>query len=56
MDRVPDIEFGYCYTQLTDVFQKQHGIYYFDPAAKFNLQRLKAIQSRPATIELVGDR
>jgi hypothetical protein len=22
--------FGYCYTQLTDVFQEQNGVYYFD--------------------------
>ena len=43
--------FGYCYTQITDVFQEQNGIYYFDRRAKFDQERLKAIQSRPAAIE-----
>jgi len=27
--------FGYCYTQLTDVFQEQNGIYYFNRESKF---------------------
>lgn len=43
--------FGYCYTQLTDVFQEQNGIYYFDRQAKFDLPRLHAIQTRQAAIE-----
>jgi len=43
--------FGYCYTQITDVFQEQNGIYYFDRRAKFDLERLKRIQSRAAAIE-----
>jgi beta-galactosidase/beta-glucuronidase len=43
--------FGYCYTQLTDVFQEQNGIYHFDRAVKFDLARLHAIQSRRAAIE-----
>jgi len=43
--------FGYCYTQLTDVFQEQNGIYFFDRSAKFDLERVRAIQSRPAAIE-----
>jgi beta-galactosidase/beta-glucuronidase len=43
--------FGYCYTQLTDVFQEQNGIYAFDRSAKFDLARLRAIQQRPAAIE-----
>jgi len=43
--------FGYCYTQLTDVFQEQNGIYSFDRRAKFDLERLRKIQSRPAAIE-----
>jgi len=46
--------FGYCYTQLTDVFQEQNGIYYFDRSAKFDLERLRKIQSRPAVIEEAG--
>ncbi len=38
--------FGYCYTQLTDVFQEQNGIYRFDRRAKFDLGRLHAAQTR----------
>ncbi len=43
--------FGYCYTQLTDVYQEQNGIYSFDRRAKFDLDRIRAIQQRPAAIE-----
>jgi beta-galactosidase/beta-glucuronidase len=43
--------FGYCYTQLTDVYQEQNGIYTFDRRPKFDLERLRAIQTRPASIE-----
>lgn len=43
--------FGYCYTQLTDVFQEQNGIYTFDRRPKFDLERLRAIQGRAAAIE-----
>lgn len=43
--------FGYCYTQLTDVFQEQNGVYRFDRGRKLNVERLAAIQSRPAAIE-----
>ncbi|HET8843529.1 MAG TPA: beta-galactosidase [Ktedonobacteraceae bacterium] len=43
--------FGYCYTQLTDVFQEQNGIYTFDRRPKFDLARLHAIQGRTAAIE-----
>ena len=43
--------FGYCYTQLTDVFQEQNGIYAFDRAEKFDLARLRAVQQAPAAIE-----
>ena len=41
--------FGYCYTQLTDVFQEQNGLFFFDRSPKFDLQRLHSIQttSRP---------
>ena len=46
----PDM-FAYCYTQLTDVYQEQNGIYTFDRHAKFDLERLHAIQARPAAIE-----
>ena len=43
--------FGYCYTQLTDIFQEQNGIYKFDRTAKFDGKRLHAIQSARAAIE-----
>ncbi len=46
--------FGYCYTQLTDVFQEQNGLYFFDRRPKFDLAKLKAIQSRPAAYEQTG--
>jgi beta-galactosidase/beta-glucuronidase len=43
--------FGYCYTQLTDVFQEQNGIFRFDRRPKFDAARLAAIQGRKAAIE-----
>ncbi|RRJ98242.1 beta-galactosidase [Opitutaceae bacterium TAV4] len=43
--------FGYCYTQLTDVFQEQNGIYRFDRTPKFDLARLRSAQLHPAAIE-----
>ncbi|MDA3963749.1 MAG: beta-galactosidase [Planctomycetota bacterium] len=43
--------FGYCYTQLTDVFQEENGIFYFDRSSKFDLERLRAVQQQPAAIE-----
>jgi beta-galactosidase/beta-glucuronidase len=43
--------FGYCYTQLTDVYQEQNGIYYFSRKKKFSMRRIRAAQQRPAAIE-----
>jgi beta-galactosidase/beta-glucuronidase len=43
--------FGYCYTQLTDVYQEQNGIYTFDRRPKFDMRRIRAAQQRPAAIE-----
>ena len=43
--------FGYCYTQLTDVYQEQNGLYTFDRYPKFDMERLKKIQERVAAIE-----
>ena len=43
--------FGYCYTQLTDTYQEQNGLYTFDRRAKFDLARIRAVQQRPAAIE-----
>lgn len=44
--------FGYCYTQLTDVFQEQNGIYTFNRSPKFDLEHLRQIQSRIAAFEV----
>ena len=44
--------FGYCYTQLTDIYQEQNGIYKFDRGMKFDLERIRAAQLKPAAIEL----
>jgi len=46
--------FGYCYTQLTDVFQEQNGIFHFNRQQKYNLARVRAAQQRVAAIERVG--
>jgi beta-galactosidase/beta-glucuronidase len=43
--------FGYCYTQLTDIFPEENGIFYFDRTAKFDNKRLHEIQTRTAAIE-----
>lgn len=43
--------FGYCYTQLTDVFQEQNGLYDFDRGTKFDIGRINEIQTRVAAIE-----
>ncbi|WP_366246782.1 sugar-binding domain-containing protein [Cellulomonas sp. 73-145] len=51
----PDM-FGYCFTQLTDVFQEKNGIARFDRVPKFDLGLLRSIQTRPAAIEHGDDR
>lgn len=43
--------FGYCYTQLTDVFQEQNGIYRFDRSPKLDLARIRASQGKRAAYE-----
>lgn len=43
--------FGYCFTQLTDVFQEENGIYDFQRRPKFDVGELKKIQTRPAAFE-----
>lgn len=43
--------FGYCYTQLTDVFQEQNGIFFFDRKKKYDLKRIRAAQQRTAAVE-----
>ncbi|MEU3512303.1 sugar-binding domain-containing protein [Streptomyces longwoodensis] len=46
----PDM-FGYCYTQLTDVFQEQNGLYRFDRSVKLDTERIRRAQTRPAAYE-----
>ncbi|MGC5166766.1 glycoside hydrolase family 2 protein [Luteimicrobium sp. DT211] len=43
--------FGYCYTQLTDVFQEQNGIYRFDRSEKLDVARVRAVQEQVAAFE-----
>lgn len=43
--------FGYCYTQLTDTFQEQNGIFDFDRNPKFDLARLREVQELLAAYE-----
>ena len=43
--------FGYCYTQLTDVYQEVNGIYFFDRSDKFDIERIRNSQIRVAAIE-----
>ena len=43
--------FGYCYTQLTDVFQEQNGVVRFDRSRKLDLAKLRKTQQRVAAIE-----
>ncbi len=47
--------FGYCYTQLTDVFQEKNGIYTFARERKFDLAKLKEIQTQKAAYEKRDD-
>ncbi len=46
--------FGYCYTQLTDIYQEQNGIYRYDRSVKFDMQRIREAQQKPAAIEQTG--
>ncbi|WP_210479357.1 glycoside hydrolase family 2 protein [Naasia sp. SYSU D00948] len=43
--------FGYCYTQLTDVFQEENGIYRFDRSRKLDVERIRRIQQVEAAYE-----
>ncbi|GAA4430836.1 glycoside hydrolase family 2 [Georgenia halophila] len=43
--------FAYCYTQLTDVFQEQNGIYRFDRSEKLDVDKVRAAQLRPTAFE-----
>ncbi|MFE0674140.1 glycoside hydrolase family 2 protein [Streptomyces sp. NPDC058867] len=43
--------FGYCYTQLTDVFQERNGVYRFDRSEKADTAALREAQLRTAAYE-----
>jgi len=43
--------FGYCYTQLTDIEQEQNGVYFYDRKPKYDVERMRKIQSRKAAYE-----
>lgn len=43
--------FGYCYTQLTDVFQEKNGVVDFERGRKLDLARLRAVQEATAAYE-----
>ncbi len=43
--------FGLCYTQLTDVYPEENGIYSFDRSEKFDMARIRAVLEAPAAIE-----
>ena len=43
---------GYCYTQLTDVYQEKNGIVDFERRPKLDLERLAGVQRGPAAIEV----
>ena len=43
--------FAYCYTQLTDIFQEQNGVYHFNREKKFDMERIRKAQRRIAAIE-----
>ncbi|MBN1458502.1 MAG: beta galactosidase jelly roll domain-containing protein [Armatimonadetes bacterium] len=44
-------QFGFCYTQLTDVEQETNGLYTYDRQPKFDVKRIHDITARPAFIE-----
>ncbi|MFE0106705.1 glycoside hydrolase family 2 protein [Streptomyces sp. NPDC059009] len=46
----PDM-FGYCYTQLTDVFQERNGVYRFDRSEKVDTALLRDAQLRAPAFE-----
>ncbi|WP_054023317.1 glycoside hydrolase family 2 protein [Bacillus sp. FJAT-28004] len=43
--------FGFCYTQLYDVEQEVNGLYTYDRKPKFDVELIKAINSKKAAIE-----
>jgi beta-galactosidase/beta-glucuronidase len=43
--------FGYCYTQLTDIYPEENGLYSFDRKPKFDLATLRSVQTKKAAVE-----
>jgi beta-galactosidase/beta-glucuronidase len=43
--------FGYCFTQLTDTFQEENGIYDAQRRPKFDIARIRAVQTQHAAYE-----
>lgn len=43
--------FGFCYTQLYDVEQEMNGLYTYSRKPKFDMERIRKINSRKAAIE-----
>jgi hypothetical protein len=48
--------FGYAFTQLTDVYQEQNGIYTFDRREKYDVAPVREAQQRRAAIEKLHGR
>ncbi len=44
-------QFGFCYTQLTDVEQEQNGLYTYQRVPKFDVKRIHDTTARKAAIE-----
>ena len=42
---------GFCYTQLYDVEQETNGLYTYGREPKFDMEKIKAINTRAAKIE-----
>ncbi len=42
---------AFCYTQLYDIEQEVNGLYYYNRVAKFDPEKIKAINSQKAAIE-----
>ena len=42
---------AFCYTQITDVMQEKNGLYTFDRIPKFDMDRIKKINTKKAAIE-----
>ncbi len=51
LDQNP-LMFGYCYTQLTDVFQEKNGIYGFDRSEKLDMAKVQRIFAHSAAYEV----